>query len=125
MRLLQTGLFVVLLLPGIDEVQYFFSRKWFITDWNDYLAPIFPRLVGIDRDTILLIAGAVEIVAAIVLLARPRLGGLLAFIGLWLIIVNLLIHSAYDIVIRDFGLSLAALALWRAGWGSRSTSADR
>jgi hypothetical protein len=122
-RLLQTGLFVVLLLPGIDEVQYFFSRKWFITDWNDYLAPIFPRLVGLDRDTIMLIAGAIEIVVALVLLARPRLGGLLACIGLWLIVVNLLIHSAYDIVIRDFGLSLAALAIWRTGSRSRSSSA--
>ena len=125
MRLLQTGLFVVLLLPGIDEVQYFFSRKWFITDWNDYLAPIFPRLVGIDRDTILLIAGALEIVVAILLLIRPKLGGLLAFVGLWLIIVNLLVHSAYDIVLRDFGLSLAALAIWRMGSRSRSSSADR
>lgn len=110
-RLLQFGLFVVLLLPGVDEVQHFVTDKWFITDWNDYVAPAILRLSGLDRDVIMLIAGIAEIVVAVLLLARPRLGAWAAVVGLGLIIVNLLLHSAYDIVIRDFGLLIAALAV--------------
>lgn len=109
--LLQFALFWVLLLPSLDEIQYSFTDKWFITDWNDYLAPIIPRLTGLDRDVIMLIVGLIQILVVIMLVTRPRIGGLAAFAGFWLIIANLLLHSAYDIVIRDFGLSMAALAL--------------
>lgn len=111
LRLLQFGLFVVLLLPSLDEVQYFFTGKWFITDWNDYLAPIVSKTLGLDRDTIMLVVGVVQLLVAILIVVRPRVGGFAAFIGFWLIIANLLLHTAYDIVIRDFGLSLAALAV--------------
>ena len=110
-RVLQIGLFVVLMLPGLDEVQYFFSRKWFITDWNDYVAPIVLRTVGLDRDILMLIVGVAQIVVAVLILVRPRAGAFVACAGFCLIIANLLLHSAYDIVIRDFGLFTAALAL--------------
>jgi len=109
--ILQAGLFLVLVLPGLDEVQYFFTRKWFITDWNDYVAPIVSKTIGLDRDTIILIVGVVQIVVALLLLVRPRIGAFAASVGFCLIIANLLLHSAYDIVIRDFGLFMAALAL--------------
>ena len=111
LRLLQFGLFVVLLLPSLDEVQYVFSNKWFITDWNDYLSPIVFRTLGLDRDIIMLAVGVVQLLVAMLIIVRPRVGGFAACIGLWLIIANLLLHSAYDIVIRDFGLSMAALAV--------------
>jgi hypothetical protein len=42
----------------------------------------------------------------------PRFGGYLVAAWLWAIIVNLLsIPGYFDIALRDFGLSLAALAL--------------
>jgi hypothetical protein len=119
--LLQLALFVVLVLPGLDEVQYVFTRKWFITDWNDYVAPVILRLSGLDRDIIMLIAGVAELVVAVLILVRPRLGGAAACGGLCLIIVNLLLHGAYEIVIRDFGLAMAAVALTMTA----GTSSDR
>ncbi len=118
-RLLQLALFIVLSLPGLDEVQYFFTDRWFITDWNDYVAPVIPRLSGLDRDLIMLIAGLAELVVAGLILIRPRIGAVAACAGLVLIIANLLLHSAYDIVIRDFGLAMAALALAMATGRSR------
>ena len=122
LRLLQFGLFVVLLLPSLDEVQYIFSDRWFITDWNDYLAPIVFTTFSLDRDIIMLVVGVVQILVAILILVRPRVGGYLACIGFWLIIANLLLHNAYDIVIRDFGLSVAALAVGVAARNSSRTS---
>jgi hypothetical protein len=43
---------------------------------------------------------------------RPRIGGYVVAVWLWAIIVNLLVAGDfYDIALRDFGLSLGALAL--------------
>jgi hypothetical protein len=45
---------------------------------------------------------------------RPRIGAYVVALWLWGIIVNLLlIPGFYDIALRDFGLSLGALALAR------------
>ena len=60
------------------------------------------------------IVGAVEIVAGLVVLAAPRLGGLLVAGWLAGIIVNLLLVPGYfDVALRDFGLLLGAVALGR------------
>jgi hypothetical protein len=56
------------------------------------------------------IVGVVEILAGLVVAVAPRFGGYLVW--LWAIIVNLLsIPGYFDIALRDFGLSLGALAL--------------
>jgi len=56
----------------------------------------------------------VEIVAGILVLLKPRFGALIVAAWLLLVIVNLLlIPGYYDIVLRDVGLLLAALALAR------------
>ena len=58
--------------------------------------------------------GVVEIVAGFVVLVSPRFGGLLVAAWLGGIIGSLLLVGGYgDIVLRDFGLLLAALALNR------------
>ena len=58
------------------------------------------------------LVGVVEIVAGFVVLVSPRFGGLLVAAWLAGIIGSLLLVGGYgDIVLRDFGLLLAALAL--------------
>jgi len=56
----------------------------------------------------------VEIIAGVIVAARPRIGSWIVFAWLWGIIINLVTGPGYyDIALRDFGLSLAALALAR------------
>jgi hypothetical protein len=58
--------------------------------------------------------GVVEIIAAGLVAFKPRVGGVVVAVWLWGIIANLLsIPGFYDIALRDFGLSLGALALSR------------
>ena len=60
------------------------------------------------------VVGVIEIVAGVVVAVAPRIGA--PIVSLWLlgIIVNLLlIPGYYDVAVRDAGLLLAALALWR------------
>ena len=74
---------------------------------------------GINLNTvgiILMIVGAIEIIAGIIVFLKPSVGGYI--VSLWLlgIIVNLLLlRNFYDIALRDLGLLLGALALARLG----------
>jgi hypothetical protein len=60
------------------------------------------------------VVGVVEVVAGLVVALRPKYGSLLVAGWLAGIIVNLLlIPGFYDVALRDFGLLLAALTLFR------------
>ncbi len=62
----------------------------------------------------MLAVGVVEVVAGLLVAFAPRVGAWIVAIWLWLIIVNLLsIPGYFDIAVRDFGLSLGAVALAR------------
>jgi hypothetical protein len=107
-QILHTGFIVLPILAGLDK---FFHV---LTDWNQYLAPFIPQMLGLDAGTILMIVGVVEIAAGLVVWFRPRFGGYLVMAWLWAIIINLLLIPGYfDIALRDFGLSLGALCLAR------------
>ena len=53
----------------------------------------------------------IEIAAGLLVAFRPRVGAYVVALWLWGIIVNLLlVPGFYDVALRDFGLSLGALA---------------
>ena len=95
------------LIAGADKFFYY------LTDWSKYLAPIVPQTLGMDAKTIMMIVGGVEILAGLVVAFWPKAGGYLVAAWLAGIIVNLAIHTTkyYDIMARDFGLMLGAIAL--------------
>ena len=106
--LLRIGLTVAPILFGLDKFVHA------LVDWDQYLAPEFAELLNADPHTLMYFVGAVEIVAGLVVLVRPRLGGYLVAAWLGAIIVNLLMMADfYDVALRDFGLALAALTLAR------------
>jgi len=107
-QILHFGFFLAPLIAGIDK---FFDK---LVQWDMYLSPLVSRLVQHHDHTFMQVVGVVEIVAAIGVLIKPRFFAYV--VSLWLlgIIVNLLLcHQFYDIALRDFGLSLGALALGR------------
>jgi uncharacterized membrane protein HdeD (DUF308 family) len=79
-----------------------------------YLAPMVARVSPLGGHGFMLFAGAVEMIAGILVALKPRIGAYVVFAWLWMIVINLLIIPGFfDIALRDFGLSLAALALAR------------
>jgi uncharacterized membrane protein YphA (DoxX/SURF4 family) len=85
-----------------------------MTNWDKYLAPEFVDLLNVQAHTLMYVVGAIEIVAGLVVLVRPRFGAYLVAAWLVGIIVNLaMIGGYYDVALRDFGLFLSALALGR------------
>ncbi len=107
-QILHIGFTVAPLLAGLDK----FTN--FLVDWSEYLAPFWTSLLPLSPDAFMYLVGVIEIIAALVVFFRPKFGGYLVMVWLWGIIVNLLlIPGYYDIALRDFGLSLGALALAR------------
>ena len=106
--ILRTGFIVAPILFGLDK----FTNL--LTDWTTYLAPAIDRLVPGSATSAMLAVGVVEVVAALVVAVRPKVGGYLVAAWLAGIIGNLLLlGDHYDVALRDFGLLLAALALAR------------
>jgi hypothetical protein len=106
-QILHWGFVVAPLLAGVDK---FFMR---MVDWTQYLWSPLGNLVG-GAGIFMRIVGAIEIIASLLVALKPKLGA--PIVALWLIgiIINLLlVQNYYDIALRDLGLCLGALALWR------------
>jgi hypothetical protein len=85
-----------------------------MVDWPIYLAPWINDIAPGSGQDFMYFVGAIEIVAGVVVLLRPRFGGYLVAAWLAGIITNLLLLGEhYDVALRDLGLLLAALALAR------------
>jgi hypothetical protein len=106
--LLRIGFTVAPILFGLDKF-----LDWLV-DWRIYLAPQFDDVIPGNAHQAMLVIGAVEIVAGLVVALRPKFGGYLVAAWLTGIIVNLLVAADfYDVALRDFGLLLGALTLAR------------
>lgn len=109
-QILHIGFTVLPILAGLDK---FFHL---LVDWDVYLAPLVTEVLPLAPHTFMMIVGVIEIAAGLLVGVRPRLGAYVVMLWLWSIIVNLLLVPGYfDIALRDFGLSLGALALARLG----------
>jgi hypothetical protein len=95
-------------LAGLDK---FFHV---LTNWDQYLAPAVAKVLPFSGHTFMMIVGVIELIAALIVALRPRIGAWIAAAWLCGIIINLLALSGfYDVALRDFGLMLAAIALAR------------
>jgi hypothetical protein len=85
-----------------------------LVDWDGYLAPWINDIVPGSAADAMYAIGVVEIAAGLMVAIVPRFGAPLVAAWLGGIIVNLVTYSGfYDIALRDFGLLVGALALWR------------
>ncbi|HEX5542611.1 MAG TPA: hypothetical protein VFX60_13810 [Micromonospora sp.] len=85
-----------------------------MTDWPAYLAPWIDGIIPGTAQQAMYAVGVIEVVAGVVVVLRPRIGGWLVAAWLAGIILNLLtIPGFFDVALRDFGLLIAAVALAR------------
>src|SRR6476620_1712732 len=89
-----------------------------LVHWPRYLAPSIDHLVPGTAQQAMYAVGVIEVVAGLVVAFRPRYGALLVTAWLAGIIVDLLlIPGYYDVALRNFGLLVAAFALFRLAVG--------
>jgi hypothetical protein len=106
--ILYAGFTALPIVAGLDKFLHL------LVNWDQYLAPIVTQILPLTAHTFMLVVGAIEIAAGLMVAFRPRIGAPVVALWLWGIILNLLlIPGFYDVALRDFGLSLGALALAR------------
>lgn len=103
--------FAVVAAPVIAGVDKFLHL---LVNWDMYLAPVIAKLSPVGGHGLMLAVGVIEIIAGLLVAFKPRIGAYVVAFWLWGIIINLLlIPNFFDVALRDFGLSLGALALAR------------
>jgi uncharacterized membrane protein YphA (DoxX/SURF4 family) len=109
---------IVPIVAGLDK----FTNL--LTDWSEYLAPLVADLLPFSPGTFMAIVGVIEIVAGILVLVKPRIGGLVVAAWLVGIAINLLLGGYYDIAVRDLVMAVGAWSLAHlAGAGPRGARA--
>jgi hypothetical protein len=117
---LQITFTVVPIVAGADQ---FFNK---LGDWSMYLSPLATRIIPLSARHIMMVSGTVEIAAGLVVAFKPRIGGWIVAVWLWMIMANLLVSASfYDNVLRDFGLSMGAVALARLARAAGMPRYDR
>ncbi len=107
-QILHLGFTVAPIVAGLDK---FFNL---LVNWEQYLPGFVNNMTGGHGHELMLAVGVIEIVAGLGVAFKPRLFAYVVAAWLLLIVVNLLMIPGYfDVALRDFGLSLGALALAR------------
>jgi hypothetical protein len=107
-QILHWGFVAAPVIAGADK----FLRL--LTNWDQYLAPVFAHLSPVTTHATMEVVGVIEIVAGLIVALRPRIGAYVVAAWLAGIILDLLLlGSFFDVALRDFGLLLGALALAR------------
>ncbi|HTE93074.1 MAG TPA: hypothetical protein VK678_06160, partial [Bradyrhizobium sp.] len=76
-QILHVGFIVAPLLAGLDKFTHV------LTDWDRYLAPVVAGMLPVSGHTFMLFVGLVEIAAAVLVAARPRIGAYV--VAAWLL----------------------------------------
>jgi len=99
---------LVPIVAGLDK----FSN--ILTDWKKYIAPPISDMLPFSASTFMSIVGVVEIIAGVMVLIRPRIGGYIVMAWLVAIALNLIVGAQYyDVAVRDLVMAIGAFSLAR------------
>ena len=96
-------------LAGLDK---FFNL---LTNWEQYANPLITQMLTIPPSTLMRVAGVIEIVAGLALLAGiTRIGGYVVAAWLTLIAISLVASGRFlDVAVRDLVMAAGAFTLAR------------
>ncbi len=85
-----------------------------LTNWENYLHPGLASMLPFTPHTFMMIVGVIEIIAGLLVLAKPAIGGYVVAAWLTLIALTLLASGNYfDVAVRDLVMAIGAFSLAR------------
>jgi hypothetical protein len=85
-----------------------------LTNWDMYLHPGIASMLPFSVHTFMQIVGVIEIIAGVLVLIRPAIGGYVVMAWLICIALQLLASGKYlDVAVRDLVMSIGAMSLAR------------
>lgn len=107
-NLLKLTFGIVPIVAGLDK----FTNL--LTNWEQYINPNIGSMLPFSAHTFMMIVGIIEIVAGILVLLKPAIGGLIVSAWLTLIALTLLASGHYlDVAVRDLVMAIGAFSLTR------------
>lgn len=83
-----------------------------LTNWEQYLNPMIAKMLPFSTHSFMMIVGVVEIIAGIIVLSKPAVGGYIVMAWLTLIGLSLLASGNYlDVAVRDLVMAIGAYSL--------------
>jgi hypothetical protein len=108
LNLLKLTYGIVPIVAGLDK----FTNL--LTNWENYLHPGVAAILPFTPHTFMMIVGVIEIIAGIIVLAKPAPGGYIVAAWLTLIALTLLASGHYlDVAVRDLVMAIGAFSLAR------------
>lgn len=99
---------IVPIVTGVDK----FTNL--LTNWEQYINPTMANLLPFSASVFMMIVGIVEVVAGIIVLKKPEIGGYIVAAWLTVIALTLLLGFNYvDVAVRDLVMAIAALSMAR------------
>jgi uncharacterized membrane protein YphA (DoxX/SURF4 family) len=99
---------IVPIVAGLDK----FTNL--LVDWDIYLHPGIASILPFSAHVFMQIAGVIEIIAGILVLAKPAIGGWVVMAWLICIALTLIANGKYlDVAVRDLVMSIGAMSLAR------------
>ena len=107
-NLLKLTFGIVPIVAGLDK----FTNL--LTHWENYIHPGIAGMMPFAPRTFMMIVGVIEIIAGIIVLAKPAIGGYIVAAWLALIALTLLASGNYlDVAVRDLVMAIGAFSLAR------------
>ena len=107
-NLLKLTFGIVPIVAGLDK----FTNL--LTNWEQYIDPNIGSLLPFEGHTFMMIVGVIEIVAGVIVLKKPEIGGYIVAVWLTLIALTLLAGFNYvDVAVRDLVMAISAFAMAR------------
>lgn len=97
---------IVPIVAGLDK----FTN--ILTNWADYLSADMKAMLPVDPSVFMKSVGIIEIIAGILVLARPLIGAYIVMAWLICIALQLIIGGHYfDVAVRDLVMAIGAFTL--------------
>ena len=85
-----------------------------LVNWDTYLHPGIAHMLPFTAHTFMEIVGVIEIIAGVIVLIRPVIGGYIVMAWLWCIAIQLIASGKFfDIAVRDIVMGIGAMSLAR------------
>lgn len=103
--------FTFVLVPIVAGLDKFTNL---LTNWEQYLNPSIATMLPFSAATFMKIVGVIEIVAGLIVLVKPTVGGIIVSLWLAAIALTLIAGMNYlDVAVRDFVMAISAFSMSR------------
>ena len=97
-----------------------------LTNWEQYLNPSLAHMLPFSPHVFMMIVGVIEIIAGLIVLSKPAIGGYIVMAWLILIALTLVAGNNYlDVAVRDLVMSIGAFSLAQIAAVSVATDTPR